>query len=102
MTFGQKLLKYRTQHRLNQTQLSGILGISRQQLNRIERGKKTPPLNRVKDVVDKLGYDYNYWLSDKEAICERSPLVVKQLTGKEHKKLNQLLDNLNEILKYGA
>ncbi|MEM7369632.1 MAG: helix-turn-helix domain-containing protein [Bacteroidota bacterium] len=63
LIFGFKVRYLRQQHQLSYQELSNLTGLSTSYLNDIEKGKKYPKPDKIKELAKAFEMDYNYMVS---------------------------------------
>ena len=61
MMIGEKIVRYRTENNISQTELAKKLEIDRTYLSKVENGKKTASRNLLNKLIKETGYGYKYW-----------------------------------------
>lgn len=73
MTFGEKLSVIQHNMGITQTELAGILGVSKQTLNRYIRGFREPSIRIAAQYANRLGISVDDLVDNKKSIAKAAP-----------------------------
>lgn len=87
MMIGEKIIRYRTENNISQTEFAKKLEIDRTYLSKVENGKKTASRNLLNKLIKETGYGYKYWTQRfLEITCSKCGEIARKevISGNNH------------------
>ncbi len=101
MNIGHKIIALRKEKTLSQTDLSKVVGVSREMIGRYERDEVVPSIEVAKKIADALGVSLDYLAGDSPmASFDKQTLkLIQEIEGLEPAVKDKLFFLANAVIR---